>query len=106
MRKKKTANPSLITTDSVLYQRMKDHIYKKRRLFEEDNPLSELLQGMIDTMLEGEMDSFMDEEQVSSSRNKRNGKTQKKVLTELDALEVTTPRDRNGDFKPEIIGKR
>ena len=106
MKKKKSDKPIVIDPDSELYKRMKDRLYKKEAVFGSDSPFSELLQSMVDTLLEGEMSCFMEEEQASSRTNKRNGKTQKKVLTDLGPLEITTPRDRNGDFEPEVIGKR
>ena len=106
MKKKKSDKPIVIDPDSELYKRMKDRLYRKEAVFGSDSPFSELLQSMVDTLLEGEMSCFMEEEQASSRTNKRNGKTQKKVLTDLGPLEITTPRDRNGDFEPEVIGKR
>ena len=42
----------------------------------------------------------------NNSGNSRNGKTRKKLKSEHGELEVESPRDRNGTFKPESIGKR
>lgn len=103
---KKGKKRDLLNKESEMYQRMKERLYSKESLFGEDSPFSELLQEMVDTILEGEMDSFMDEERASSNSNKRNGKTSKKVLTDSGPLEIRTPRDRNGDFEPELVGKR
>jgi putative transposase len=36
-------------------------------------------------------------------RNRRNGKSRKQVQS---AFELLSPRDREGSFEPEIIGKR
>jgi transposase-like protein len=36
------------------------------------------------------------------SGNNRNGSTVKTVLTDVGAVPVTVPRDRNGDFEPKI----
>jgi putative transposase len=38
--------------------------------------------------------------------NTRNGSTPKRVHTELGTVEVNTPRDRNGSFEPQLVGKR
>lgn len=38
--------------------------------------------------------------------NRRNGKTTKTVRTESGSFELETPRDRNGDFEPELVQKR
>jgi putative transposase len=38
--------------------------------------------------------------------NHRNGHTAKTVQTDLGAVEVRTPRDRNGTFEPQLVSKR
>jgi putative transposase len=38
--------------------------------------------------------------------NTRNGSTPKTLQTELGAVRVNTPRDRNGTFEPQLVGKR
>ena len=38
--------------------------------------------------------------------NSRNGSTGKTVQTELGPVQVKTPRDRNGSFDPQLVGKR
>jgi putative transposase len=38
--------------------------------------------------------------------NSRNGSTKKTVQTELGAVEVKTPRDRQGSFDPKLVAKR
>lgn len=92
--------------DPELYARMKEHLYSKKSLLGEDSPFSELLQQMIDKMLDGEMDAFLSEEHAKGKTNKRNGKTTKQVLSQSGPLRISTPRDRNGAFSPELIGKR
>jgi putative transposase len=39
------------------------------------------------------------------SGNSRNGTTPKRVLTEIGAVDLDIPRDRNGDFEPQIVPK-
>ena len=92
--------------DPELYGRLKDHLIKKRPVLGEDSPFSELLQTMVNEILEGEMDSFMEEEKASGRPNKRNGRSTKQVLTNTGKIRVETPRDRNSNFDPELIPKR
>src|SRR5574343_1449377 len=40
-----------------------------------------------------------------SSSNHRNGKSSKTVLTDVGALRIEVPRDREGTFEPQLIGK-
>ena len=37
--------------------------------------------------------------------NSRNGTSKKKILTEIGDIDITIPRDRNGQFEPQIIKK-
>ena len=89
-----------------LETRMKAHLESKEPLFGKDSPFSELLQGMVNQLLEGEMEAFQEEEKASDRANKRNGHTSKRVISESGYLNIKTPRDRNGDFEPQVIGKR
>lgn len=91
---------------SDLYARLKDHLYSNKPVLGEDSPFSELLQGLVNEMLEGEMESFLDEERKQGKRNKRNGKTSKRVLSDSGPLEISTPRDREGSFEPQLVAKR
>lgn len=104
MNKKEDTNGRL--EDSDLYKRMKEHLYANKPALGEDSPLSELLQHMVNTMLDGEMDAFMSEQRSTGNANKRNGKNSKRVISTTGPLDITTPRDRNGDFEPDLIRKR
>jgi len=106
MKKKKDTRKLIVDEDSELYSRMKSHLYSKLPLLGEDSPFSELLQGMVDKMLDGELESFLDEEKAQGKKNKRNGRLPKQVLSDSGPLDIHTPRDRNGEFEPQLIGKR
>lgn len=68
-----------------------------------DNVLAPLLKDLLEGALEGELDSHLADK---SSPNRRNGKTSKTVKTDHGRIALETPRDRNGDFEPEIVKKR
>jgi transposase-like protein len=38
-------------------------------------------------------------------KNYRNGNRKKTIKTQLGKVEITVPRDRNGEYEPQIIGK-
>lgn len=103
MKKKQKEN---LLKDPALYARLKDHLYSKKPVLGEDSPFSELLQTMVNEILSGEMDHFLDKERQLGNKNKRNGKTSKQVLTNSGKIYVETPRDRNSTFQPELIAKR
>jgi len=92
--------------DKDLYERMKTHLYSKAPVLGEGSPFSELLQHMVNEMLDGEMDAFLEQEQTKGKKNKRNGRSSKQVISDSGVLKIQTPRDRCSDFEPQIIGKR
>ncbi|EON74838.1 Mobile element protein [Lunatimonas lonarensis] len=104
MKKKQTIEELL--SDPKMSDRLKERLYSKKGLLGKDSPFSEILQQMVNTMLEGEIEGFLEEERASGSENKRNGRTRKRVVSDAGFLDIATPRDRQGDFDPELIGKR
>lgn len=70
--------------------------------------LKEMLKEGVETLLEGELDEELGYEKydnVSAKSNYRNGRTSKLVRTDLGEVEISTPRDRNGEFEPQILPK-
>lgn len=67
-----------------------------------DGALTPLIKRLIEASLEGEMDAHLDE----SRPNRRNGKGKKKVKTSQGQVEISTPRDRDGTYRPELLPKR
>jgi len=68
-----------------------------------DNVLLPLLKDFLEGALDGEITDFLTNKEEP---NRRNGKTSKTVRTESGSFELETPRDRNGDFEPELVQKR
>ena len=91
---------------SELENKLRSHLRSKKPLFGTDSPFSGLLQSMVNTMLEGEMEDHLKQGDKLGKKNKRNGYSNKKVISEEGELYISTPRDRDGSFKPEIIEKR
>jgi len=70
--------------------------------------LKQMLKEGVETLLEGELEEELGYDRYERQKDKtnyRNGKTSKKVRTDLGELEIETPRDRNGDFEPQILPK-
>jgi len=65
--------------------------------------LAPMLKRLLEASLEGELDGHLQETKVP---NRRNGKNSKTVKTDFGLIEVTTPRDRNSSFEPELLPKR
>jgi transposase-like protein len=66
--------------------------------------LAPLLKRWLEAGLKGEVEGHV--AATKPERNRRNGKTIKRVKTGFGQVEVETPRDRNGTFEPQILPKR
>ena len=71
--------------------------------------LKELFKGSIEQMPEAEMDEHLGYDKHSSlgdlTGNSRNGYNKKTIQTQMGKAEIKVPRNRNGEFEPQIIGK-
>lgn len=72
--------------------------------------LQKLIGGMVEKMLEKEMEEHLGYEKHSSkgnnSGNSRNGKNTKTVHSSHGPIEIEVPRDRKSVFEPQLIKKR
>jgi transposase-like protein len=71
--------------------------------------LKSLFKGTIEEMLESEMDEHLGYDKHRSlgdlSGNSRNGYNKKTIQTQMGKAEIKIPRDRNGEFEPQLIEK-
>lgn len=65
--------------------------------------LAPLIKRILEAGLEGELEGHLQED---PEPNRRNGKSRKKVKTAQGAVEISTPRDRNSSFEPQMVRKR
>lgn len=86
-------------------QKVKEQFRTGKSLFGKEGAFAPLLQEMINSILEGEMEGHLDEDERSSG-NRKNGKSKKLLKTSSGNIEVSTPRDRLSSFEPEIVKKR
>ena len=83
--------------------------------FNKDELYKKLFQSMMERLMEGERDAFLGYEKyaqkalkeiLTGSTNSRNGYYERDLLTGLGLLEdVKIPRDRDGEFSPELLDK-
>jgi len=71
--------------------------------------MKSMFREVLQETLEAEMDSQLgyDKYDISEKQtpNSRNGYSKKTVKSELGAVELNIPRDRNGEFEPKILPK-
>lgn len=68
--------------------------------------LTSFIKHLVEASLAGELDNHLAEHKAQGLENKRNGKGRtKRVKTEFGEIELSSPRDRRGDFEPVTVGK-
>ena len=70
-----------------------------------DGVLAPLLENLLNSALEGEMDSHLENGEREYG-NRRNGHMSKQVQTSMGEVTINTPRDRDGTFDPQVVRKR
>lgn len=79
-------------------------------LLKDSGLLKELKKRLVEVALEAEMTEHLGYEKHSpeghGTGNSRNGKTSKRIIGADGDVEIEVPRDRNGDFEPQLIRKR
>ena len=89
-----------------------DQLIKEYNIKDTDdikNMLKDLMGGTIQRMLNSELDDELGYEKYDTHNketdNSRNGYSKKTVRSEYGEVELDIPRDRNGDFEPQIVKK-
>ena len=71
---------------------------------------AQLKKRIIERTLDVEMDNHLGyskhDPKGNNSGNSRNGRGKKAVVIDSEEIELAPPRDRNGDFEPQLIPKR
>lgn len=72
--------------------------------------VKELTGSLIQEMLEGELENELGyskwDYRNKSTSNSRNGYSEKTLQSSQGEIDIKIPRDRNGEFEPQLIKKR
>ncbi|MCK8058445.1 MULTISPECIES: IS256 family transposase [unclassified Fusibacter] len=83
--------------------------YEIKTALDVQEALKDMFAETLENMLEAELDEHLgydkNEHGAADTTNRRNGKTQKKVLSQLGDIELNVPRDRESSFEPQIVKK-
>jgi putative transposase len=74
-------------------------------VFCKDGLLDDLKKALSERILNTELDEHLQGEESEASANRRNGHSQKTVLTGTSKMTLSIPRDRAGTFDPKLIAK-
>jgi putative transposase len=104
-------NPKTKKRD-LLDELIREHLAEgkhPRELLEEGGLLKQLTKQLVQKCLEAEMDTHLgyekSERSGKSAENRRNGYSKKTLQSEQGELTLGVPRDRNGEFEPQIVAK-
>ena len=94
--------------DELLDELLKDR--KPNEILGEAGLVEELTKRLVERALEGEMTTHLGYEKNAAegrnTGNSRNGKSRKTVVGKTGEMEIEVPRDRNGQFEPQLVRKR
>ena len=98
-------------TDEI-FEQFKSDLAKAKNyddLMGKDGAIKKLIAKSLEQMLESELSEHLGYEKHSptgkNTGNSRNGKTHKTLKNDNGEIEITVPRDRNGEFDPVIVKK-
>ena len=78
-----------------------DKIKAGAKIDGKDGVLAPLIKQLTEAALEAELESHLYE----GIRNRKNGKSSKRMKSSVGEFELEVPRDRNGTFEPQIVKK-
>src|SRR6516162_11538338 len=102
MRREKPSKP---ISDELIEQWLKEG----RKPEDVNDLLKQITKAVLERAMQAEMTEHLGyakhDPAGNNSGNSRNGVTRKRLKGEFGELEIETPRDRNGDFEPQLIQK-
>ena len=85
-------------------------IYQPKNMKEFSDMFKDMFAESMQQALEGELEEELGYSKYDyknkTTDNSRNGYGKKKLATSMGPVEINVPRDRNGEFEPQIIKKR
>lgn len=108
---KRTRNES--PQKQAMREMMKDYLKNNDVHVKDGTDVNSVMRDMMSVLLEGLLDEELDEElgyskydyRNKDTDNSRNGHSSKTMHTSYGDMDVAIPRDRNGDFEPQVIKK-
>lgn len=78
--------------------------HDREAIFAKGGLMTELTKALSERILSAELDEHLESEN-SKDTNRRNGHSPKTIITDNGTVCLDIPRDRNGRFDPQLIGK-
>ena len=98
---------------AALREMMGNYLKENNVTVKDGADVNSIMRDMMSIILEGALDQELDEELGYSkydyhnkeTDNSRNGHSQKTLHTSYGDMEIDVPRDRKGEFEPQIVKK-
>lgn len=98
---------------AAMRELMKGYLKQNDVKIKDGTDVNSIMRDMMSVILEGALDEELDEElgyskydyRNKETQNSRNGHSQKTMHTSYGDMELDIPRDRNGEFEPQVIKK-
>ena len=98
---------------AALREMMGNYLKENNVKVKDGMDVNSIMRDMMSIILEGALDQEMDEElgysrydyRNKETDNSRNGHSQKTMHTSYGDMEIDIPRDRKGEFEPQIVKK-
>ena len=95
--------------DKDLIDKLLEGYQKPEDLIGENGLLKQLTKALVERALNAELTNHLGYEKNDpdgrGSGNSRNGKSRKTLKGDFGEVEIEVPRDREGEFEPQIVGK-
>ena len=99
---KKELSPDLLNLQNEIIESVRSG----KSLLGQGGVLTPLIKQALEAALEGEIDSHISSSKEEGISNRRNGKGSKIIKSSSGNFEISTPRDRDCSFEPQIVKKR
>jgi len=98
---------------AAMREMMRDYLKNNDISIKDGTDVNSIMRDMMSVLLEGALDEELDEElgyskydyRSKETDNSRNGHSRKTMHTSYGDMDVAIPRDRNGDYEPQLIKK-
>lgn len=98
---------------AIMREFMQNYLKENDVKVKDGNDVNAIMRDMMSVILEGVLDEELDQElgyskydyRNKETDNSRNGHSQKTMHTSYGDMQIEVPRDRNGEFEPQIVKK-
>ena len=98
-----------LNAESQALLRQLIELYQPKSISDIQEMLKALFAGTMEDMLKAELDSELgykkNSQEAKTTDNRRNGSYPKTVTSSMGEIELNIPRDRKGEYEPELIPK-